>query len=224
MASIAESLTAIRSTLPAEVGLVAVSKFHPAEAIAEAYAAGQRAFGESRVQELTKKMPVLPADIRWHFIGHLQTNKVRQLLSAGRIELIESVDSEHLLSAIDSEAERLGIVARVLMQVHVAQEETKFGFTPDELLAYFRDRRFENLKATHICGIMGMASNTDDEGRIRSDFRTIAHLQQQILDTAPDLRGFDTVSMGMSHDYRTAIEEGSTLVRIGTAIFGERTY
>lgn len=224
MASIAESLTAIRSTLPAEVGLVAVSKFHPAEAIAEAYAAGQRAFGESRVQELTKKMPVLPADIRWHFIGHLQTNKVRQLLSAGRIELIESVDSEHLLSAIDSEAERLGIVARVLMQVHVAQEETKFGFTPDELLDYFRDRRFENLKATHICGIMGMASNTDDEGRIRSDFRTIAHLRQQILDTAPDLRGFDTVSMGMSHDYRTAIEEGSTLVRIGTAIFGERTY
>ncbi len=224
MASIAESLTAIRSTLPAEVGLVAVSKFHPAEAIAEAYAAGQRAFGESRVQELTKKMPVLPADIRWHFIGHLQTNKVRQLLSAGRIELIESVDSEHLLSAIDSEAERLGIVARVLMQVHVAQEETKFGFTPDELLAYFRDRRFENLKATHICGIMGMASNTDDEGRIRSDFRTIARLRQQILDTAPDLRGFDTVSMGMSHDYRTAIEEGSTLVRIGTAIFGERAY
>lgn len=224
MASIAESLTAIRSTLPAEAGLVAVSKFHPAEAIAEAYAAGQRAFGESRVQELTKKMPVLPADIRWHFIGHLQTNKVRQLLSAGRIELIESVDSEHLLSAIDSEAERLGIVARVLMQVHVAQEETKFGFTPDELLAYFRDRRFENLKATHICGIMGMASNTDDEGRIRSDFRTIAHLRQQILDIAPDLRGFDTVSMGMSHDYRTAIEEGSTLVRIGTAIFGERTY
>ncbi len=224
MASIAESLTAIRSTLPAEVGLVAVSKFHPAEAIAEAYAAGQRAFGESRVQELTKKMPVLPADIRWHFIGHLQTNKVRQLLSAGRIELIESVDSEHLLSAIDSEAERLGIVARVLMQVHVAQEETKFGFTPDELLAYFRDRRFENLKATHICGIMGMASNTDDEGRIRSDFRAIARLRQQILDTAPDLRGFDTVSMGMSHDYRTAIEEGSTLVRIGTAIFGERTY
>lgn len=224
MASIAESLTAIRSTLPAEVGLVAVSKFHPAEAIAEAYAAGQRAFGESRVQELTKKMPVLPADIRWHFIGHLQTNKVRQLLSAGRIELIESVDSEHLLSDIDSEAERLGIVARVLMQVHVAQEETKFGFTPGELLAYFRERRFENLKATHICGIMGMASNTDDEGRIRSDFRTIARLRQQILDTAPDLRGFDTVSMGMSHDYRTAIEEGSTLVRIGTAIFGERAY
>lgn len=224
MASVAESLTAIRSALPAEVGLVAVSKFHPAEAIAEAYAAGQRAFGESRVQELTKKMPALPADIRWHFIGHLQTNKVRQLLSAGRIELIESVDSEHLLSVIDSEAERLGIVARVLMQVHVAQEETKFGFTPDELVAYFRDRRFENLKATHICGIMGMASNTDDAGRIRCDFRTIARLRQQILDTAPDLRGFDTISMGMSHDYRTAIEEGSTLVRIGTAIFGERTY
>ena len=224
MGTIADSLTAIRSTLPAEVELVAVSKFHPAEAIEEAYAAGQRIFGESRVQELTKKIPVLPSDIRWHFIGHLQTNKVRQLLSAGPIALIESIDSEHLLDAVDKEALRLGITARVLMQVHVAAEETKFGFTPDELLEYFRLRRFENLKATHICGVMGMATNTDDEARIRADFGSIASLRRSVLDIAPDLRGFDTVSMGMSDDYHIAIEAGSNLIRIGTAIFGARDY
>lgn len=224
MGTIADSLTAIRSTLPAEVELVAVSKFHPAEAIEEAYAAGQRIFGESRVQELTKKIPVLPSDIRWHFIGHLQTNKVRQLLSAGPIALIESIDSEHLLDAVDKEALRLGITARVLMQVHVAAEETKFGFTPDELLEYFRLRRFENLKATHICGVMGMATNTDDEARIRADFDSIASLRRSVLDIAPDLRGFDTVSMGMSDDYHIAIEAGSNLIRIGTAIFGARNY
>ena len=224
MGTIADSLTAIRSTLPAEVELVAVSKFHPAEAIEEAYAAGQRIFGESRVQELTKKIPVLPSDIRWHFIGHLQTNKVRQLLSAGPIALIESIDSEHLLDAVDKEALRLGITARVLMRVHVAAEETKFGFTPDELLEYFRLRRFENLKATHICGVMGMATNTDDEARIRADFDSIASLRRSVLDIAPDLRGFDTVSMGMSDDYHIAIEAGSNLIRIGTAIFGARDY
>lgn len=224
MGTIADSLTAIRSTLPAEVELVAVSKFHPVEAIEEAYAAGQRIFGESRVQELTKKIPVLPSDIRWHFIGHLQTNKVRQLLSAGPIALIESIDSEHLLDAVDKEALRLGITARVLMQVHVASEETKFGFSPDELLEYFRLRRFENLKATHICGVMGMATNTDDEARIRADFDSIAALRRSVLDIAPDLRGFDTVSMGMSDDYHIAIEAGSNLIRIGTAIFGARNY
>lgn len=223
MGSIADSLTAIRSSLPEGVELVAVSKFHPAEAVAEAYAAGQRIFGESRVQELTKKMPVLPDDIRWHFIGHLQTNKVRQLLAAGPIALIESIDSEHLLDAIDKEAERLGITARVLMQVHVAAEETKFGFTPEELLEYFRCRRFEQLKATHLCGIMGMASNTDDTVRIRADFDAIASLRREILAIAPDLRGFDTVSMGMSDDYHIAIAAGSNLIRIGTAIFGARS-
>lgn len=224
MASIAESIAAIRSTLPQGVELVAVSKFHPAEAVAEAYAAGQRIFGESRVQELTAKIPALPSDIRWHFIGHLQTNKIKQLLAAGPIALIESVDSERLLAAIDREAERLGIVVRVLMQVHVAAEETKFGFLPEELLAYFRERRFESLKATHICGLMGMATNTDDEDRVRRDFEAVAALRSQILEAAPDLRGFDTLSMGMSDDYHLAIAAGSNLIRIGTAIFGERNY
>lgn len=224
MGCIADSITAIRSTLPAGVELVAVSKFHPAEAIAEAYAAGQRLFGESRVQELVKKMPELPADIRWHFIGHLQTNKIRQLLTAGPVAMIESIDSDRLLRAVDAEAAKLGIVARVLMQVHVAAEETKFGFAPDELIEWFRARNFESLKATHICGIMGMATNTDDTTRIDADFRAIAATRSRIMEVAPDLRGFDTVSMGMSDDYPQAIAAGSTLVRVGTAIFGERQY
>lgn len=224
MGCIADSIAAIRSTLPPDVELVAVSKFHPAEAIADAYAAGQRLFGESRVQELVKKMPVLPADIRWHFIGHLQTNKIRQLFSAGPVAMIESIDTDHLLRAVDAEAERLGITARVLMQVHVAAEETKFGFGPDELVDWFRSRNFENLKATHICGIMGMATNTDDTDRVSADFRAIADTRNRILEVAPDLRGFDIVSMGMSDDYRLAIAAGSTLIRIGTAIFGERQY
>lgn len=224
MSPVAEALKTVAATLPAGVELVAVSKFHPAEAIAEAYSAGQRIFGESRVQELSAKIPALPADIRWHFIGHLQTNKVRKLLEAGPIALIESVDSERVLDAIDAESARLGITSRVLMQVHVAAEETKFGFTPEEIEAYFRDRRFESLRATHICGLMGMATNTDDTARIAADFKAIANLRKQILAIAPDLRGFDTLSMGMSDDYPLAIEAGSNLVRVGTAIFGARAY
>ncbi len=220
--SIAQAIRSIRSTLPEGVELVAVSKFHPAEAVAEAYAAGQRIFGESRVQELTAKIAALPDDIRWHFIGHLQTNKVRQLVGTRRIALIESVDSERVLDAIDAESERAGIVSRVLLQVHVAREETKTGFSPAELIEYFRARRFERLRATHLCGLMGMASNTDDEERINSDFATIASLAQEIRRLCPDLRGFDTLSMGMSGDYPLAIAHGATLVRVGTAIFGDR--
>lgn len=220
---ISENLQRIASTLPAGVELCAVSKFHPVEAIREAYASGQRIFGESRVQELLAKIPQLPADIRWHFIGHLQTNKVRQII--GRVAMIESVDTERLLNLIDRESAKAGTVSRVLMQLHVAAEETKFGFTPDELTDYFSQRRFESLKATHICGVMGMATNTDDQARIKADFQTISATFHRIrTETAPDLRGFDTVSMGMSDDYPTAIECGSTLVRVGTGIFGPRQY
>lgn len=219
---IGEEIRKIHEELPEGVELCAVSKFHPAEAVMEAYEAGQRIFGESRVQELLAKSPALPADIRWHFIGHLQTNKVRQII--GLTSMIESVDSERLLELIDKESEKAGVVTRVLMQIHVAREETKFGFYPEELMDYFRDRKFENLKATHICGVMGMASNTDDMERVRADFREIADTRRKILEIAPDLRGFDTVSMGMSGDWHIAVEEGSTLVRIGTAIFGERQY
>ncbi|MCI5978982.1 MAG: YggS family pyridoxal phosphate-dependent enzyme [Bacteroidales bacterium] len=220
--SIAENLAEVRSTIPEGVELVAVSKFHPVEALQQAYAAGQRVFGESRVQELQTKFPAMPDDVRWHFIGHLQTNKVKPLI--GRVSLIESVDSERLLRCIDEHSARAGVVTRVLMQVHVAREETKFGFLPDELVDFFRSGGVETLRATHICGVMGMASNTDDLERVRADFRAIADTRRRILDLfAPgELRGFDTVSMGMSHDYRIALEEGSTMVRIGTAIFGER--
>ena len=223
MTEIRKQITRLRAELPEGVALCAVSKFHPVEALREAYDAGQRTFGESRVQELLEKIPQLPADISWHFIGHLQTNKVRQLI--GRTAMIESVDSERLLALIDRDSEKAGVITRVLMQLHVAAEETKFGFTPQELEDYFANRRFESLRATHICGVMGMATNTDDTDRISSDFRQIADTFRRIrTEIAPDLRGFDTISMGMSDDYPLAIAEGSTLVRIGSTIFGARQY
>lgn len=222
MTDVAGNLAAIKGALPPGVELVAVSKFHPAEMIMEAYQAGQRCFGESRVQELLAKESSLPADIRWHFIGHLQTNKVRQII--GRTSLVESVDSERLLNLIDSESRKAGVITKVLMQVHVAKEETKFGFLPDELFSYFKERKFETLTHTHICGIMGMASNTDDGDRVREDFAAISSLHRRITETVPELRGFDIISMGMSHDWRIAVEEGSNLVRIGSSIFGEREY
>lgn len=217
---IANTIHRLHSELPQGVQLVAVSKFHPVSAIHAAYEAGQRIFGESRTVELLDKIPQLPADIRWHFIGHLQTNKAKTII--GKVDLIESVDSQRLLDLIDRLSDEARVVTRVLMQVHVAAEETKFGWTPDELLDYFRERRFENLRATHLCGIMGMATNTDDVDRIRADFRRIALLHKEILEIAPDLRGFDNISMGMSDDYRIAIEEGSNMVRIGSDIFGSR--
>lgn len=220
---IAERLRAVRASIPEGVELVAVSKFHPVEALREAYGAGQRVFGESRVQELLQKVEQMPADVRWHFIGHLQTNKVRPLI--GRVAMIESVDSERLLDLIDRESERAGVTTRVLMQLHVAAEETKFGFAPEELEDYFRRRAFERLRATHICGVMGMATNTDDMARWEADFRAIASTARRIAtEIAPDLRGFDVVSMGMSHDYPVAIRCGATMVRVGTGIFGERVY
>ncbi len=222
MGRIADEIKLIHDELPQGVELVAVSKFHPVESLAEAYDAGQRIFGESRVQELLEKIPQLPADIRWHFIGHLQTNKVKQIV--GRVAMIESVDSLRLLDLIDSESRKAGVMSRVLMQVHVAKEETKFGFAPEELKAYFEERRFEQLTNTHLCGVMGMASNTDDMERVRADFHEIAEVHREILAIAPDLRGFDSVSMGMSGDWQIAVEEGSTMVRIGSRIFGERNY
>lgn len=220
---IAEEIKRLHEELPDGVKLVAVSKFHPVEAIKEAYDAGQRRFGESRVQELLEKEPELPADIEWHFIGHLQTNKVRALM--GKTALIESVDTEKLLKVIDDESRKAGVTTRVLMQLHVAREETKFGFSPIELFEFFRDRKFESLTNTHICGVMGMATNTDDMDRVRADF----HLIYDVFDTIKankdlGLRGFDTVSMGMSGDWKIAVEEGSNLIRIGTRIFGNREY
>lgn len=224
LTSIQSRLDSVRQSLPGGVGLVAVSKFHPVDALRQARAAGQRLFGESRVQELAAKVAELGSDdYCWHFIGHLQTNKVRQLLRL-RPALIESVDSVRLLEEIDREAARQGIVQNVLMQLHVAREETKFGFSPDELLDWFARRGFENLQAVHVCGVMGMASNTDDQARVEADFRAIRAAYDEILAMCPDLRGFSTVSMGMSDDYPLAVSCGSTLVRVGSAIFGPREY
>lgn len=219
--SVASEIIRLRQELPPGVRLCAVSKFHPAASIREAYDAGQRCFGESRVQELLEKIPQLPSDIDWHFIGHLQTNKVKQLI--GKTALIESVDSERLLNLIDAESRKAGVVTKVLMQLHVAREETKFGFLPEELLSYFKERKFETLTNTHISGVMGMASNTDDDNRVRADFAEIARVFREIAgDDSLALRGFDTISMGMSHDWPIAVEEGATIVRIGSMIFGNR--
>ena len=200
-----------------------LGKFHPIEALREAYDCGLRRFGENRVQELLSKQPHLPSDIKWHFIGHLQSNKVRQVV--GRVEMIESVDTVRLLNIIDRESQRAGVVTKVLLQLHVAREETKFGFSVDELIDFFENRGFESLSAVHICGLMGMASNTDDCERVSSDFREIARCYNLIRnDERLGLRGFDILSMGMTNDYEIAIREGSNHVRIGTAIFGEREY
>lgn len=222
---IAGNLNKIRATIPSDVTLVAVSKFHPAGSVREAYNAGQRVFGESRVQELTAKAPALPDDIQWHFIGHLQTNKVAQLLRIPNLTLIHSVDSDRLLRVIDREAAKAGITAHVLLELHVAAEETKSGFSVEELEKWMQERQFESLQATHIHGIMAMASNTDDTDRIHADFQSVRQCFKRIIsDIAPDLRGFEIISMGMSHDYNIAVEEGSSMVRIGTSIFGERIY
>ena len=198
--------------------MVCVSKFHPAEAIMEAYNAGERDFGESRVQELLPKYEALPKDIRWHFIGHLQTNKVRQIVPF--VHMIHSVDSVRLLETINREAEKIQRKVRVLLEVHVAKEETKSGFTPEEFLSL--STQLSTLNYVEVCGIMGMATNTDDEQEIRRCFRAIRTLAHNLLPIANSPSPI--ISMGMSDDYLIAIEEGSTMVRIGSSIFGERNY
>lgn len=211
----------IKASLPEGVTLVAVSKFHPVEALREAYDSGQRVFGESRANELVAKAQALPADIHWHFIGHLQTNKVRTILP--HVTLIHSIDSERLLKLVDAEAQRINRTVDVLLQVHVAKEETKFGFSPEELNELAAGDTLQSLRNTRIRGVMGMASNVDDEVRIKDDFRRIA-IAFDDLKRLSSLSSLDTVSMGMSHDYGLAIDAGSNMVRIGTTIFGEREY
>lgn len=220
---VAKQLDDVRHSIADGVALVAVSKFHPVEALRVAYDAGQRRFGESRVQELLAKIPQMPDDVEWHFIGHLQTNKVRQIV--GKVSIIESVDTERLLNIIDKESVRVGVVTRVLLQLHVAQEETKFGFSVEELEEFFAARRHEALQATRICGLMGIASNTEDEARVTSDFATIARCYSRLRsDASLGLTAFDVLSMGMSDDRDIAIAQGSNMVRVGTAIFGARGY
>ena len=227
MNTIGAHLASIRATLPKGVELLCVSKFQPIEAIREAYDAGERDFGESRVQELLVKQAALPKDIRWHFIGHLQTNKVRQIVPF--IHLIHSVDSERLLACINSEAAKAGRRVNVLMEVHVAAEESKTGFAPEELEGLMRSVQSGALSYPHvnIRGVMGMATNTEDEAEWRRCFRKIAEAGRMVEKSLKNDRSQAKamiISMGMSEDYRVAIEEGSTMVRIGSSIFGERNY
>lgn len=225
--SIGERITAIKQTLPEDVRLVAVSKFHPSEAIVEAYEAGQRIFGESRVQELMTKHEELGdmyLDLVWHFIGPLQTNKVKYI--APFIHMIESVTSEKLLDEINKQALKHQRRIDVLLEVHVAREESKSGFSPEELLELLEDiqRKPESYRGVRLRGLMAMATNTDNEAQIDQEFALVAQLAQQIKDSGLLLEPeeFDELSMGMSGDYPIALRQGSTLVRIGSAIFGER--
>ena len=212
---ITDNIHKVRAHIPAHVTLVCVSKYQPVEAIREAYEAGERHFGESRVQELKTKIPLLPEDIRWHFIGHLQTNKVRDLLKLHPF-LIHSVDSLRLLQTINDEAAKIGMVQDVLLEIHVAREETKSGFLPEELNSLpLEDGWGEVFPHVRVRGLMTMATNTDDEAEIRRCFSTLKELS--IVNSQ-----FSILSMGMSDDYRIAIECGSTMVRIGSSIFGER--
>lgn len=221
LSHIAQRLSAIRATIPAEVTLVCVSKFHTNEVIMEAYAYGERDFGESRVQELLPKYNALPKDIRWHFIGHLQTNKVKQIVPF--VHMIHSVDSLRLLETINREAEKLQRQVKVLLEVHIAKESTKSGFTPEEFLSL--NTKLSTLNHIDVCGVMGMATNTDDEDEWRRCFREIKHLGKQLLNHSDLLNNSaPQISMGMSDDYLVAIEEGSTMVRIGSTIFGNRDY
>ena len=216
--SIQQNYQAILSQLPENVKLVTVSKTNPAEKIKEVYDLGQRAFGENKVQELLEKQPVLPNDIEWHLIGHLQTNKVKYI--AGFISMIESIDSEKLLKEVDKEALKNNRKINVLLQVKIAKEETKFGLTVDETKDIFNKYLNGNYPNIEIKGLMGMASFVDDEIQIREEFSVLKNL----FDELSELKPLETLSMGMSGDFLLAIDCGSNPVRVGSAMFGERNY
>ena len=211
---VAAALSQLRSQLPASVQLVAVSKFHPMERLMEAYAAGQRIFAESRPQELAAKVPLMPGDVEWHFIGHLQTNKLKLVLP--HVTLVQSVDSLHLLEAISA----WGVANRVvdvLLELHLGAEETKQGFSADEILSLCS--RPADFPGVRFRGLMGMATNTEDDAVIDADFSRIEALFKEIR-----MEGFDQLSIGMSADWPIAVRHGATMVRIGTDIFGPREY
>ena len=220
---IKEKLAKVRSTLSDGVRLVAVSKTKPVEMLQEAYDAGQRLFGENKALEMRDKHQVLPSDIEWHFIGHLQTNKVKYI--APYVSLIHSIDSLNLLQVVNKEAVKHNRVIDCLLQFHIATEETKFGLDMEEAKALLDSPEFTQLKNVRIVGLMGMATNTPNRDLIRQEFHTLHTYFDQLADTY--FKGhpeFKELSMGMSHDYDIAMEEGSTLVRLGTSIFGARDY
>ena len=218
--SIQERLNKILATLPDGVSLVAVSKFHPAERLQEAYDAGQRIFGESRPQEMAAKQAVLPNDIVWNMIGHLQTNKVKMI--APFVSMISSADSERLIAEIERQAAKHDRTIDILLEVHVADEESKSGWDYEELKEYLATGVLQAMEHVRVRGVMTIATNSDDEAVVRRDFAAIRAIYEELK---PQFGAeFDTLSIGMSDDYPIALEYGSTMVRIGTAIFGAREY
>jgi len=221
--SIESNINSIKSALPVQVKLVAISKTHPVEIIMEAYKAGQCIFGENKVQEMVSKYEAMPKDIQWHLVGHLQSNKVKYIVPF--VSLIHSVDSLKLLIVINKEAEKVGRVVDCLLQIHIATEETKFGLSKDELEDVFKSSEYQNMKNVRVIGLMGMATFTENMAHVRAEFRSLSNLFKVIKDTYfAGSTAFTELSMGMSSDYTIAIEEGSTFVRIGSNIFGYRSY
>lgn len=220
---VAKNLHEVLGNLPQDVRLVAISKYHPDEYIRAAYAEGQRVFGESHEQELSRKVKMLPKDIEWHFIGHLQTNKVKYI--APYISMIEAVDSLKLLKEIDKQAAKHDRIINVLLELHIAEEETKYGLTLDACRELLEDGTWRTLGHIRICGLMMMASNTDDQKQIAAEFDTATRFFDELKACYfADSKAFKERSWGMSHDYLIAIAHGSTMVRVGTTIFGPRVY
>ncbi len=220
---IAENLKRIKAEIPAGVKLVAVSKTKPVEDILVAYNAGHRLFGENKAQELGAKHPQLPEDIQWHFIGHLQTNKVKYIIPF--VALIHSIDRMKLLREVNKQAMKNNRVVDCLLQFHIASEETKFGLNMEEADELLSSEEYKKMGNIRICGVMGMATNTRDEAVVRNEFRHLNEIKKVLKEKYFRYSGhFKEISMGMSGDYKIAIEEGSTIVRIGSAIFGERNY
>ena len=221
MRDVAQNISVIKSQLPISVKLVAVSKTKPVSDIIEVYNTGQRSFGENRVQELLEKKDLLPADIDWHLIGHLQSNKVKFIVPF--IGMIQSVDSYRLLVTINSEATKINGVVDCLLQIHIATEETKFGFSMQELNEHLQSENILNLKNVRICGLMGMATFTSDTGQVKKEFAFLRDCFHSLRDRYfISCDYFKEISMGMSGDYNIALQEGSTMLRIGSLIFGER--
>lgn len=222
--AIADNLTAIRADIPEHVELVAVSKTHPVELIMEAYNEGQRAFGENKVQELTTKAPEMPDDIQWHLIGHLQTNKVKYIIEI--VHLIHSVDSFKLLREIEKRAKNKNRVVNCLLQLHIAEESSKFGLDEDELFEIITSEEFSGMEHVKVKGLMGMATFTDDESQVKREFEGLKAVFGRAMAEVPASGNWtpEILSMGMSGDYKLAIECGSNMVRVGSAIFGARNY
>lgn len=221
--TLVDNLNIIKKQIPSDVKLVAVSKYHSINKIKEIYNAGHKIFGENKVQELDEKQKSLPNDIEWHFIGHLQTNKVKYIVPY--IDTIQSVDSWKLLTEIEKQAAKVKRQIKCLLEIHIAQEDSKYGFTYEKCIEFLSEKKWETLNYARICGIMGMASNTNDEEQVKAEFKRLKLFFYKLKKYYFENDNlFSEISMGMSNDYTYAIKEGATIVRVGSAIFGNREY